>query len=168
MNRADALRLVIEHARATGSEEVRAAAELLAPKQARSGKPGPSERGVAFADWFRGTLPGDVRLAAGWREKWARCFDDMIRLDGRSPEGIAAVCRWARAHEFWRSNFQSPLKLRERKDGVMYFDRFAAAMGAARRGAAARAPQSRGYEIEQGKGPKAVSALELLQKGGRP
>ncbi len=163
MNRSDALRLVLEHCHATGSETVRAAAEMLAPRS-KVRAPKVSERGLAFAAWFRGTLPADVRLAEGWKLAWARCFDEMLVIDGRTPEGIAAVCRWARAHDFWQANFQTPLKLRQRKDGALYFDRFAAAM-AGGKGSARRAPQSPGYEMDGG-GDEAVSAAELLRKGG--
>lgn len=91
-----------------------------------------SERGMAFAKWFRTLLPADVRLAAGWEAKWAKTYDDMIRLDARTPEQIAAVCRWARAHDFWAGNFLSPVKLRTRdKQGAQYFDRFLAGMNPA-------------------------------------
>lgn len=89
----------------------------------------PSERGLAFAAWFRTLLPTTVRLAPTWQDKWAKTFDNMIRLDERTPEQIAAVCKWARAHDFWQANFLSPVKLRERdRTGAMYFDRFLAAM----------------------------------------
>lgn len=124
-----------------------------------------SERGLRFADYFRGTLPGEMRLATGWREKWARVFDEMIERDRRTPEEIAKVCRWARAHDFWRGAFLSPAKLRVRKDGVQYFDRFAEQMraggsgGAAARKAAVAAGQ---YAIEEGHGPAALTAAELL------
>ena len=78
------------------------------------------------------TLPGDIRLGATWREQWARCFDNMQRLDKRRPEEIAGVCQWARSDGFWGQRFLSPLKLRERKrDGVTYFDAFAAQMNGA-------------------------------------
>lgn len=103
-------------------------------------KPEPSERGVKFAEWFRTLLPASARVVPAWREKWARLFDDLIRLDARTPEEVAAVCRWARAHDFWAQNFQSPEKLRKRdRDGVMYFDRFLAGMNPA---AARRAVQA--------------------------
>lgn len=99
-----------------------------------------SERGIAFADWFKTLLPATVRLAPTWQAKWAKTFDDMIRLDARTPEQIAAVCKWARSHDFWQANFLSPIKLRERdRQGAMYFDRFLAAMNpaAAKRAATA-------------------------------
>ena len=103
----------------------------------------PSARGVKFAEWFRQELlKPDVRLAANWRAEWARCFDDLQRLDMRTDEmEIAMVCRWgrglpaargatvSRASLFWRKNFQTPLKLRKRNDEqVMYYDVFAEAM----------------------------------------
>ena len=104
-------------------------ASEVAPKpRAKTLKPKASERGFAFADWFRSTLADGVKLSAKWREDWAVCFDHMQLIDGRTPEQIAAVCKWARGHDFWRSHFLTPLKLRQRKDGAMYFDRFAESM----------------------------------------
>lgn len=77
-----------------------------------------------FADWFRTLLPADFKLQSGWRDSWAQCFDEMLRIDSRSKEEIREVCQWARKDEFWSSNFLSPLKLRKRNDGVQYFDTF--------------------------------------------
>ncbi len=90
---------------------------------------GPSERGLKFADWFRGTLPAGARPVEGWRVSWARCFDDLMRLDERTPEEIWRVCEWARTQKWWKANFLTPLKLRKR-DGnqVLYFDAFWAEM----------------------------------------
>lgn len=88
-----------------------------------------SERGAKFAEWFRTLLPQTVRLAPGWQAKWAKCYDALVTLDGRTPEQIAAVCRWARAHDFWQQNFLTPLKLRKTdRDGANYFDKFLAGM----------------------------------------
>lgn len=93
--------------------------------------PAASERGERFADWFKTTLPDSTNLANGWRQKWAKCFDDMLRLDHRTPEDIHDVCEWARSDSFWSSNFLSPIKLRERKGGTQYFDMFLAKMRSA-------------------------------------
>jgi hypothetical protein len=114
-----------------------------------------TDRSRAFADWFRTLLAPTVRLAPTWREKWAKTYGDMIRLDGRTPEQIAAVCKWARAHEFWQANFLSPVKLRERdRSGTMYFDRFLAAMnpGGARRAAK--------QSTQQPEAPNAATVIE--------
>lgn len=97
------------------------------PKQSPpSPETGTSEKALRFADWFRKLLPATVNPAAKWRERWAECYDAMVKLDKRTAEEISMVCRWARADDFWAANFQSPMKLRERKDGVQYFDIFAA------------------------------------------
>lgn len=160
MKRAKALQIVVEFARAHGAGEVLDAVAALAPKPKQTVEP--SERGLKFADWFRTTLSADVNLATGWREKWAVCFDAMIRLDARTPEQIAAVCAWARAHHFWRGAFLSPLKLRERRAGTTYFDRFAEAMQQGGK-APARREQPRGYALPEGTAPKAVRASDLLK-----
>ena len=86
----------------------------------------PTPRATAFAQWFRSQLPANVKPGDGWETTWAKCYDDMVRLDKRTPEEIAAVCKAARADAFWTQQFLSPLKLRKRDDaGVMYFDKFA-------------------------------------------
>jgi DNA-binding Lrp family transcriptional regulator len=86
-----------------------------------------SVAGLSFADRFRATLPDKVSLVAGWREKWARAYDDMVRLDKRDPGEIERVWQWARGDEFWAPQFQSPLKLRKRnREGVTYYDVFLA------------------------------------------
>lgn len=96
------------------------------------------ERAESFAKWFRTLLPAEMRLAEGWAAAWAQCYDQMTRLDGRTPEQIRDVCQWARRDEFWRKNFLSPLKLRQRDSGqVMYFDRFLAKMSTGRPSGAA-------------------------------
>lgn len=81
-----------------------------------------------FVDWFLALLvetgaPAPV-LTKSNREAWASAYEKMIRLDGRTKDQVKDVCRWARNDSFWRQNFLSPLKLREKKDGVMYFDAF--------------------------------------------
>jgi hypothetical protein len=77
---------------------------------------------VQFAQWFKSSLPENTNLSANWRESFAQEFENMVRIDKRSPDEIRQVCRWARQDEFWRSNFYSPVKLRKRKDGVQYYD----------------------------------------------
>ena len=89
----------------------------------------PSQAGLDFADWFRSTLPERVSLSRRWREEWAGVFDDLVRIDKRTPEEISGVCKWARADSFWAPRFLSPLKLRRRnQEGVTYFDGFSAQM----------------------------------------
>lgn len=120
-----------------------------------------SERGLKFADWFRSTLPADIRLSKGWREKWAICFDDMLRLDGRDPEQVWKICQWARADEFWQKNFLSPSKLRERdQGGIQYFDRFAERAKEPNKGAKAKAEKSAGeYALKPGQGPRTFDPI---------
>jgi hypothetical protein len=85
-----------------------------------------SQEGVQFAQWFKSSLPETVKLKANWQESFAKTFDDLVRLDGRSPDEIRQVCKWGRTDPFWQSNFMSPAKLRERNpSGIKYFDVFA-------------------------------------------
>lgn len=107
---------------------------MSAHTKAEASPSSPSEEGGKFADWFKTLLPPDVRLADGWRSKWASIYDSMIRIDSRLKAEIKAVCEWARRDEFWSSNFMSPSKLREKKDGIQYFDIFKAKMAAAGNG----------------------------------
>jgi hypothetical protein len=91
----------------------------------------PSE-GQRFVLWFvelLGTTGAKPVLTPSTKESWADCYDKMLRIDGRTKEQIKEVCRWARDDQFWRKNFLSPMKLREKKDGITYFDQFVARMG---------------------------------------
>jgi hypothetical protein len=88
-----------------------------------------SPEGIQFADWFKSTLPESVNLKANWRESFAKIHDDLVRIDRRSPGEICDVCQWARTDSFWKSNFMSPAKLRDRNpSGIQYFDVFAEKM----------------------------------------
>lgn len=77
-----------------------------------------------MAVWFRDLIPANMRLSANWRDKWAEVFLALSKKDKRSDDEISKVCEWARSDAFWSRNFYSPAKLRERKDGILYFDRF--------------------------------------------
>ncbi len=113
----------------------------------REKKP-PSPDGLAFADWFRSTLPESIRLPANWRESFAGTFDELLRLDKRTTDEIRKVSEWARADAFWSTNFLSPAKLRKpNRDGIRYFDVFAEKMKA--------------------EDSKPVSAPHALRLGGR-
>jgi hypothetical protein len=87
--------------------------------------------GFFFADWFQKLLPSDFKLQGNWRTLWAKTYDDMVRIDQRTKQQIAAACKWARQDEFWRKNFFSPVKLRQKKDGIQYFDIFTSRHNAA-------------------------------------
>lgn len=49
---------------------------------------------------------------------WLREMDRLVRLDGRSPEQVAQVIRWAHADRFWRGVVLSPAKLRQHFDAI--------------------------------------------------
>ena len=75
---------------ALAAQHAPAPAPKPAPKQEQQ-TPQEQERGVKFAEWFRTLLPGHLALPGNWREKWARCYDELVRLDKRTPEEIARV-----------------------------------------------------------------------------
>jgi len=54
-------------------------------------------------------------------QKACEDIEKLIRLDGWNLEEIKTVVDWAVSDEFWKIQFQSPLKLRRKdKDGVTY------------------------------------------------
>ena len=60
-------------------------------------------------------------------QKSLEVFDKLTRIDGYQPEEIQKAIEWARADDFWSSNFLSPVKLRNKdKNGVKYIDVFLA------------------------------------------
>jgi len=101
-----------------------------------------SQEGIQFAQWFKSSLPETMNLPGNWQETWAKAHDDLVRLDGRTPEEIKAVCQWARTDDFWKTNFMSPAKLRDRnRDKITYYDVFAEKMKAS-------APRTQGQSGE--------------------
>lgn len=108
----------------TGPEEPKdASAEELPGKE-------PSEDAKKFVEWFmkllKETDAPTMQVTDASRRRWAQTYDRMIAIDKRTKEQIVAVCRWARNDPFWRQNFLSPNKLRDKKDDVMWFDMFLA------------------------------------------
>jgi DNA-binding MarR family transcriptional regulator len=111
-----------------------------------------SPEGIEFADWFKSTLPETVNLGSNWRESFAKAHDDLVRLDKRTPEQISEVSRWARTDSFWKTNFMSPSKLRDRKDGIQWFDIFAEKMKPlTANGSTSTAPQPAGTATVNGR-----------------
>lgn len=94
-----------------------------------SAAPSESER---FVSWFLALLKetgAEPPITPSVRENWADCYDKLLRLDGRTKDQVKEVCRWARNDAFWRKNFLSPMKLRQKNDGgIAYFDVFLARM----------------------------------------
>lgn len=48
--------------------------------------------------------------------KWARAFDEIIRIDKRNPEQVRQVIKWCQNDNFWFKNILSPSKLRKQYD----------------------------------------------------
>jgi len=84
-----------------------------------------SEQGMKFAIWFRDNhKPIAMNPSEGDMRNWAKSYDRAVK-DGKTKEQICDSVKWARSHEFWVNNFQSPAKLgKKNKDGVFYLDVF--------------------------------------------
>ena len=68
---------------------------------------------------MRDTLKANVpTLKEPNLQQWARSFDVMLRNDERmaEPPFVAEVIKWACSDSFWRTNIQSPDKLRKQFD----------------------------------------------------
>lgn len=89
-----------------------------------------SEASEEFVSWFLKKIPHRmVPDSESILSKWRKCYDDMIRLDGRTQKEIAEVSSWALHDSFWQNQFFSPCKLREKnKHGIKYFDVFFTSM----------------------------------------
>lgn len=48
------------------------------------------------------------------RQRWAKDFDLMLRIDRIDADDIAAAIEWSQNDNFWRSNILSGKKLREK------------------------------------------------------
>lgn len=80
------------------------------------------------------------------RAMWADTYRLLVERDGKKKQDIVAVCRWARNDQFWAQNFMSPAKLRTKKEGISYFDRFHTRMENPNANQTARPTNSRLYE----------------------
>lgn len=84
-----------------------------------------SLEGKDYAKYFKTLLPESQKVTNSDLINWAKTFDDLMKIDCRSPDEIYKVSEWARKDEFWESNFLSARKLRNKdKNGVMYYDIF--------------------------------------------
>jgi hypothetical protein len=104
-------------------------AEAAPPDAQDPGKKA-SDEGYKFVDWFLALLAETeapkIEVTEATRNRWADCYDKMIRIDKRTKEQVVLVCKFGRHDPFWRQNFFSPSKLRDKKDDVMLFDKFLA------------------------------------------
>lgn len=84
------------------------------------------EEGRNFAAWYDKNLcPKSIKNTKADLEKFAKEYEKLRRIDGKTKNEIAAAVQWARTEEFWSKNFLSPMKLRQKdKQGVMYIDVF--------------------------------------------
>jgi hypothetical protein len=93
-------------------------------KNSSSSKLEISKDAIKFSNWFKSLLPDTVNISESVLKNWSITYDDMIRIDKRTKDEIKAVCIWARNDEFWKDNFLTAIKLRKKKDGIMYYDVF--------------------------------------------
>jgi hypothetical protein len=91
------------------------------PKTSRNAKrpTPPSQEANKLTQLLRGEIlrnKSDYRVTPKQEKNWALTLDRMIRLDGRTPEQIAATIRWAQRDDFWMTVILSGEKLREKFD----------------------------------------------------
>lgn len=56
---------------------------------------------------------------------WCDTLDKLVRIDNKTPDIITQVIKKTRMDDFWRKNFMSVMKLRQKdKNGTQYFLRF--------------------------------------------
>ena len=84
-----------------------------------------SEDGHKFALWYNDNMkPEAMKPEEKDLINWAMTYDTLIRLKYTKDQIINAV-RWARSDDFWKGNFQSPVKLvKKNDDEVRYIDVF--------------------------------------------
>lgn len=77
-------------------------------------------------DFFANLFPENLRpKTKAQKNKWLETLDKLERIDQKDLREVYNICKIARADEFWKNNFLSILKLRNKnKDGVKYIDVF--------------------------------------------
>jgi hypothetical protein len=79
----------------------------------------PSHEAEKLSELLKGEILKNsptFRITPAQERKWAVTADRMLRLDGRTPEQIADLIRWAQRDEFWMANVLSMDTLREKFD----------------------------------------------------
>jgi len=79
----------------------------------------PSAEAVILAQLLKAEIfrnKPDCKITLSQEKNWAVVADRMLRLDGRKPERVAEVIRWAQRDGFWMSNILSMDKLRKQFD----------------------------------------------------
>ena len=80
---------------------------------------------ISLAKQFKETLPEKMWPTKSVSQKWLDSLDKCIRIDNYTFEQISELIEAFRNDGFWKSNFLSPVKFRERnKDGIKYIDFF--------------------------------------------
>lgn len=82
-----------------------------------------------FTSQLAKQFPKDIvaKLTKSQKTKWVDTVDKLIRLDSFTNEQIEKSIKLGREDKFWRTNFLSINKLRQKnKDDVMYVDVFLA------------------------------------------
>lgn len=94
----------------------------------------PSEYGLQYAEYFKTLIPVTQKATKTDIENWGRAFDLMVKTDKRQPSEIYEVTKWARGDPFWKTNFFSATKLRNKnKNDEYYYDVFLAKMKSERK-----------------------------------
>lgn len=89
---------------------------------------------------------------------WWRACERLMRIDGRTPEQIEWIIRWATANEFWLANIRSMPKLREKfQTLVLQSQRKQAAPQQQSKSAAAHDFVSRLEAMDEAQGNRAAS-----------
>jgi hypothetical protein len=67
----------------------------------------------------------DLRPSGAQKDKWLDTIDKLLRIDNISADKIISIIKRARMDAFWRQNFLSIQKLRQKnKEGICYFKVF--------------------------------------------
>ncbi len=77
---------------------------------------------VWFIDLLGKTGAPPVRLTPSNEKSWRESYEKLRRIDGKEKAEIKQVCEWARNDGFWKKNYYSPSKLRDRKEGISFYD----------------------------------------------
>jgi len=83
----------------------------------------PSENAKILNRLFLGTMSDEFQEKHGGNLAWMECFDRLLKEF--DVDRLKVMILYYRRDDFWKKNFLSPLKLRNKnKDGIRYVDYF--------------------------------------------
>jgi hypothetical protein len=108
-----------EQEQESSSSEQKNSSDIVKSRVSKKRPTPPSQHASTLAQLLKSEIlrnKPDYRITPAQIRKWELTADRMLLRDGRTPDQIAALIRWAQHDEFWMANVLSMDTLRDKFD----------------------------------------------------